>query len=287
MRDILLNNLLYANEHLNCKNYVTDVDTGFRYLEFPADTRIREYKAGRNSIICMLDGQCIINCNLFKGRRLLSEEMVLIPRNSLVDGVMVSACKMLIFSFGVIKNPCDISMLRSYYECNRNIVYDFSPIRIRHPLTGFIDLLVYCLKNGMNCAHLHELKHKEFFLFLRAFYTKEEVVKLLYPIMGNSIEFRDLILRNYIEAKNVDDLIQLFPMSRNTFYNKFVKEFQMTPKQWMLKQLKQQVSTKAATPDITIKDLMEQFNFDSPSHFNRFCLREFNCTPGELIKQNQ
>lgn len=77
-------------------------------------------------------------------------------------------------------------MLQSYYDLCNDIHYDFTPLEIRHPLNEFIDLLVFCLKSGMNCAHLHEIKHKEFFLYLRGFYTKEEIVQLFFPIMGKN-----------------------------------------------------------------------------------------------------
>ena len=213
--------------------------------------------------------------------------MVLLPRGALVDAYTQKDCKLLLFSFGMVRNVCDVNMLQSYYDLCNDIHYDFTPLEIRHPLNEFIDLLVFCLKSGMNCAHLHEIKHKEFFLYLRGFYTKEEIVQLFFPIMGKKLKFKDMVLKNYTKAENVEELIELLKMSKNAFYAKFSKEFGMSPRQWMLKQIRHQVFIKAAIPNITIKELMDLFNFDSPVQFNRFCMREFNCTPGELIKQQQ
>ena len=44
---------------------------------------------------------------------------------------------------------------------------------------------------------------------------------------------------------------------------------------------------KAAEPHIAIRDIMNEFDFDSPSHFNHYVKKHFGCTPGELIKRSQ
>ncbi|RHV94462.1 helix-turn-helix domain-containing protein [Culturomica massiliensis] len=287
MGEILLNKLLYVNEHQSCKNYQVEIDTGFKYLEVPPGTHVYEPKLQYNNVVILIEGECIISCNQYDNRKISSSEMVLLPRGALVDAYTQKDCKLLLFSFGMVRNVCDVNMLQSYYDLCNDVHYDFTPLEIRHPLNEFIDLLVFCLKSGMNCAHLHEIKHKEFFLYLRGFYTKEEIVQLFFPIMGKKLKFKDMVLKNYTKAENVEELIELLKMSKNAFYAKFSKEFGMSPRQWMLKQIRHQVFIKAAIPNITIKELMDLFNFDSPVQFNRFCMREFNCTPGELIKQQQ
>ncbi|CCZ10448.1 AraC family transcriptional regulator [uncultured Culturomica sp.] len=287
MGEILLNKLLYVNEHQSCKNYQVEIDTGFKYLEVPPGTHVYEPKLQYNNVVILIEGECIISCNQYDNRKISSSEMVLLPRGALVDAYTQKDCKLLLFSFGMVRNVCDVNMLQSYYDLCNDVHYDFTPLEIRHPLNEFIDLLVFCLKSGMNCVHLHEIKHKEFFLYLRGFYTKEEIVQLFFPIMGKKLKFKDMVLKNYTKAENVEELIELLKMSKNAFYAKFSKEFGMSPRQWMLKQIRHQVFIKAAIPNITIKELMDLFNFDSPVQFNRFCMREFNCTPGELIKQQQ
>ena len=287
MHKILLNKLLYVNEHQSCKNYQIEIDTAFKYIEVQEGTHVYEPKLHYNNVVILIEGECVISCNQYNNRKVSSSEMVLLPRGALVDAHTQKDCKLLLFSFGRVRNVCDVNMLETYYNLHRDIRYDFVPLKVRHPLNEYIELLVFCLKNGMNCAHLHEIKHKEFFLYLRGFYTKKEVVQLFYPIMGNKIKFRDMIQENYIKAGSVEEMIRLLRMSKNAFYTKFTKEFGMSPKQWMLKQIRHQVFVKAAVPGITIKELIDLFNFDSPVQFNRFCIREFGCPPGELIKQQQ
>lgn len=285
MADLLLNDLLYVGEHLSCKNYQVEADSGFRYMEVQANTGIRALPAKLNNFIFLVEGQLTAQCNQFLNRRVDAGQMFLVPRNADFSAEAVTDCKILSFCFGVIKNPCDISMLQPYYDCHKQISYQFEPIAIRYPLSAFIELLIYCLKNGMSCGHFHEIKHRELFLYLKGFYTREEVVKLLYPIMGKSPAFRDLILQNYMQAGSVDELVQLCNMSHTAFYNKFVKEFGASPKQWMMEQLKQHIYRRAATPGVSVKELIDEFNFNSSTQFTRFCLREFSCTPTELIRK--
>lgn len=51
--------------------------------------------------------------------------------------------------------------------------YLFEPIKIRYPLTPFLEVLIHCIRNGMNCLHLHTLMQQELFFLLRGFYEKK------------------------------------------------------------------------------------------------------------------
>ena len=43
------NELLYIEEHLSCQNYMTTINTGFKYIEFSEDTEFGENKANKGS----------------------------------------------------------------------------------------------------------------------------------------------------------------------------------------------------------------------------------------------
>ena len=125
----------------------------------------------------------------------------------------------------------------------------------------------------------------ELLLIISKFYTRREVALLLYPMIGLSLDFRSFVLQNYLKASNVDDLVQMSGMGRSNFDAKFNREFGMPPRQWMLKQIAKQVRHRASEPVVTIKQMINQFGFNSATHFNRFCRQQFDLTPGELIRQ--
>ena len=137
----------------------------------------------------------------------------------------------------------------------------------------------------MSCAHLHEMKQRELFFYLRGFYSKEEIAGLFYPIVSRSFDFRNFVFENYRKVHSLKELIDLSPMSRSTFLRRFKSEFNDTAHDWMLKQTCQRIVGEIACPETTIKDLMAKFGFDSHSSFNRFCKANFHCTPSELIRR--
>ena len=58
MGEILLNKLLYVNEHQSCKNYQVEIDTGFKYLEVPPGTHVYEPKLQYNNVVILIEGEC-------------------------------------------------------------------------------------------------------------------------------------------------------------------------------------------------------------------------------------
>lgn len=276
--------LLYAEEHLSCVNYVNSPQTGFRYEEIPAGTYFQKDSITQNYILMFLEGSCFIGSGFYPQRVFKAEEMVLIPKSSVFEGRALETLKVLVFHFHVPLNSCDTVTFEIYSRYCLRIEYDFSPLPFREPLTQFVQQMIHYLKSGIKCAHLFEIKHKEFFLLLRGFYTREQVSYLLYPILGKVLSFKDFILSNYVKAGSIENLISMSHLSKSSFYDKFKSDFGMTAKQWMLQQQMNIVRAKACEPQVTIKDLMDVIGYSSPTHFNRFCRTYLECTPGELLK---
>ena len=279
----LLHDLLYLNDHLTCRNYKMNMDGGFRYKEFAAGEKIDLDPVKSNNIFFFLDGDYSISCNGVKGVRFTRNQMILIPRDADFHGVALTGCKVVIMGFDEIQSGCDRFFLTEYEEYCANVKYEFKPVPIRYPLTEYLHLLVYCLRNGMNCMHLHEIKHREFFIYMRGFYSFEEVADMFHPIVGGAMDFRELMVRTQKSSKNVEDLIEASHLSRSAFFAKFKNEFGMTAKDWMLKQLSREILLKMQDPNVAIKDIIYEYDFASYPSFNRFCQKQFHCTPTELV----
>ena len=282
---LLLHDLLYIGEHQTCNHYRADVGSGFIYEELEAGETERLDTVRRNHLLILLEGRCSLDCNQFSGRDFSAGEMILVPRSAAFSGRTLTRVRLLDMAFEKPESGCDRLVLQSYHTLCRQLRYDFRPTEIRYPLTAFFDLLVFCLKNGMSCAHLHEMKHRELFFYLRGFYSKEEIAGLFYPIVSRSFDFRNFVFENYRKVHSLKDLIDLSPMSRSTFLRRFKSEFNDMAHDWMLKQTCQRIVGEIACPETTIKDLMTKFGFDSHSSFNRFCKANFHCTPSELIRR--
>lgn len=279
--------LLYIEEHLSCQNYMTTIETGFKYLEFNKNTEFEEDTTSKNYLLFFLKGDFTITCNQFHNRLFHAGEMILIPRSSRLKGIGENGSSLLSMFFDIPEGNCDKLILQSLSDVCDNIEYDFSPIRIHYPLAPFLEVLTHCIKNGMSCAHLHTLMQREFFFLLRGFYEKREIATLLHPIIGKEMDFKDFVMRNHTKVDNIEQLISLSNLGRSRFFSKFNEVFGMTAKQWMLKQKNQQILEKMTEPGIYIKDVIEELGFDSQVYFSRYCKHHFGCTPSQLMKRCQ
>jgi AraC-like DNA-binding protein len=217
---------------------------------------------------------------------LKKDECILIPKAAKTSCRALQDSALLVLTFDVLRNVCDKVMLHSYRSLSSQMAYSFSPTPIRFPLTSFIDLLVTYLNGGIDCEHLHEIKEKEFFLVLRRCYSKEEIIHFLEPIIGDS-DFKGFIQHNNLEVESVTELVDMSGMGRTAFDSKFREVFGMSARQWMLQQTAKHVRYKAKDPEITIRSMMNEFKFNSATHFYRFCKQQFDCTPGELLRKSR
>ena len=281
------NGLHYAREHLSCKNYMTDIDTGFKYIKFDTEKCIEEEYTHKNYLLFFLEGDFSVYCNQFCNRTFHSNEMVVLPKSSMIKISATDKSQMLAMAFDIPQSNCDKLLFQGLSSICENIDYDFSPIPMRYPLMPFLETVVHCLRNEMHCTYLHNVIEREFFFLLRGFYNKKEIATLFHPIIGKQLEFRDFVIQNYSRVNNLDELITLSNIGRTSFFIKFKEEFGITAKQWMMKQLKVRILGKVIEPGICVKQLMEVCNFESQAQLYRYFKQHFRCTPKQLIDHYQ
>lgn len=284
---VLLNDLLYIEEHLSCKNYMTNINSGFKYIEFKTETDRQQDCMNRNYLEFFLKGTFILSYNQFREREFHVGEMVLLPKSTSVKMKIEAGAQLLSLAFDLPQCSCDKLALQSLTKFTDKMNYDFKPTPICYPMSPFIEVLVHCLKNGMNCVHLHDIMQREFFFLLRGFYTKEQIAWLFHPIIGKELDFRDFIMQNYLKACNIDELVALSNMGRTSFFAKFKDEFGISVKQWMMKQMNERILGEVTEPGVSVKQLIDFCGFESPAHLNRYIKQYFGCTPKQLIQRYQ
>lgn len=281
------NEPLYIEEHLSCQNYMMSINTGFKHIEFSENSEFGENNANKNYLLFFLEGDFTLTCNQFQNRLFHGGDMILIPRSSDFRGVVKGKASMLSMFFDSPEWYCDKLIFQSLSMFCDNKEYEFEAVKIRYPLTCFLELLTCYVKNEMNCSHLHDLMQREFFFLLQGFYEKQEIVALFHPIIGKEMDFRDFVIHNYTKVSNIEQLISLSNLGRSRFFAKFNKTFGMTAKQWILKQKNQHILEKMTEPGIYIKDIIDELGFDSQVYFSRYCKQHFGCTPSQLMKRCQ
>jgi AraC-like DNA-binding protein len=281
-----MENLFYIEDHVSCQRYRSDFQAGFKCSAIKAGSTLEKLNTSYNHLLFLKEGEMLISRAEYVERRIRKDECILIPKGTKMLCKALSETVLLVMTFDVLQHVCDKIMLHSYQSLRGRIEYDFLPTPIRYPLTSFVELLIAYLKGGIDCEHLHEIKEKEFFLVLRRCYSREEIAYLLFPIIGIS-GFKGFVLQNYMKVESVSELADLSGMKRTAFDLKFREVFGMSPRQWMLSQIARHIRYKAMDPDVTIRDIMQEFKFNSATHFCRFCKQQFDCTPGELLKKSR
>ena len=276
-----------SNSHKGCKNYFAERHTRFLLTGInPSDTLTIENKE-YNHIIAILEGSLLIEYDDFVGTVFSCGEMIFMPAYSKSHIKAVEESKIVMGTFEMPSDICISRSMEMLCDMRSQIEYQFRSVPIKPPMQQYLDLLIMYIESGVQCAHLHEVKEKELYLVLRWFYTDEEFLRLFYPIIGKSLDFRAQVMKNYKKVKNMDELANELNMSRSNFDSKFKEIFGIPPKKWVLKRKARSIKHYMTKPDITISDIIRQYNFESFTHFNRFCRQQFGISPSELIKKEK
>lgn len=99
------------------------------------------------------------------------------------------------------------------------------------------------------------------------------------------IVFERLIAENYIKAKTVTDLAQMIGYGVNSFRMKFKKAFGIPAYEWLMQEKSKRLLVAIANSEDDFKNIIDEFDFSSHSHFYKFCKARFGYSPTELRKK--
>ena len=128
--------VLYLHLHIICI-LITVTNWLSIYFIFEEDNTTKNY------LLFFLKGDFTICCNQFHNKLFHAGEMILIPRSSRLKGFAETDSSLLSMFFDIPAENCDKLILQSLSNVCNNIKYDFSPIKIRYPLTLFLEVLTH------------------------------------------------------------------------------------------------------------------------------------------------
>ena len=276
----------YVPDHTSCANYVSDIQTGFRLMSASRGEFVEDRSIQYNTIVFILSGTVEVSCDEILNRVFVEGEILFFAQASTVTGSTLTDVEFLVFTFiSPTITLCEKYTLHAYVSGHPKIQYSFRSLACRGLLKGFLELMKSYLGAGVSCGHLHELKQRELFILLRATYTKRELAEFFYPIIGADFNFKAAIFEKYKLGYTIAEFARELALSSGQFVRKFNREFGMSYYQWVLKQKANHIKHRLALDTTTISDVINEFNFSSPSHFTQFCKVQFGCTPLELIKK--
>lgn len=266
-------------EHLSCHHYATHANTGW----------LRVDGSDKRSYRGMTDYHAILFCTKGSVRLAIADDlwelhegqMKFIPRGSTVNVVFSADAELLDAYFDIVDFICDKISLQQLEELKLEVTYNPSPLEIRGAIHSLLTTLKVYLDDQALCAYLHELKVKELFWNLRAYYSREELAAFLWPILGVSKFHSDVISAFTCNAK-VSELAERVYMSTSAFYKRFREEFGTSPEQWIRMQSNKQILFLIQDYDLSIGEVASQLSFNAQSSFSCYCSNNFGLSPSEL-----
>lgn len=102
----------------------------------------------------------------------------------------------------------------------------------------------------------------------------------------DELDFVKLVLINYRNSKTVEELaLNCNYLSTKTFTRHFKKNFDISPKQWMMDMKEKEVIYYLKNTDYSLTKIATLLGFANVSHFWNFCIKKTGMPPNEIRKE--
>lgn len=208
-----------------------------------------------------------------------------IPRMNEYSGTALSNAVLVVHKFNNTicrSERCILSFLYSHKHIKNKI--HSSKLVVVDSMKILAANITSYIADGMRAHDLWQMKHKELIWVFTRYYTAEELRSFFHPLTDEDVPFKSLVMTHYRKANSTEELAGLCGYGVHTFRRKFKKEFDTPVYQWLIKKRAEHVRYRLSQTFIPLADIIEEFKFSSPQHFNSFCNQYLGDTPGNLRK---
>ena len=258
-------------------------NTNFLRLSFKKGDYM-EREVTRGKIVAIIQGKINIKCNHLWHNNIGDSEFFVLTKYSSIAVNFLEDTRLLLIQTESFVDSYEMRVLNTLIKISDQYNYNMDSLLLCPSILNICKQIMDYMDAGVMSRTLAEIKRMELFYNLLSFYTEEQLAHLFYPVLSNFSGFRSFIFNNYKRVKSVKELVALSYMSKSLFYKRFMDEFHISAKQWLLQKKLEEISYKASLPDMTVKRLMMESECNSLPQFNNFCKRYFQ---SELIKKEQ
>lgn len=243
-----------------------------------------------NYLLFLIEGEIQIKSTLFDKTIIHKDEVVFIPRTHIGSCKATEDTTLLIHQFD--NSPCqpEFCIIKIFHhrkkEREENTSHSFI-LSVSPVIRAFTDAVMHYLnedkKQTLSVAVWH-LKHKELIQLFRYSYHETELYYFFHSMTGYDLPFKNKVTKYYPFAHNANELARLCGYGQSTFQRLFQKEFKKTVYQWMIEQKAKHILYQIQKEQTSFKEIANGFNFPSPAHFCRFCIKYLGDTPSNLRK---
>lgn len=271
--------------HAQCRHFINDPHVGFQLLSIHKGETNKDNDTCFHNIIFILEGELLFSYDDFLNKHFQKGDIIFIPQasNRYREALQDSYVLILIFD-SQIESLCDTCAISQLMNNVTPVEYDFCGLQMTESIWKFAHLMELYIHKDIRCGFLHRTKQKELFVLLQYCYTKEQILKLFYPIIG-LFNFKSWVLANYSPQTSITELAKKQNMTVKSFSRRFKKEFNDTFRNWALSQKVKHIKHRLSIPGTTFNDIIRDFNFSDLRCFYNFCKEQYGCTATELLAQ--
>lgn len=271
-------------EHLSCVYYEPARESSFERREFKQGKKFTMNNQVVNKIMLIVKGKATVDCPELELDKveISAGEMGVIPVNTLMGIEIMEDMQVVFLGFDRNIVLCNRYSLENLFPHCKDVEDNSFKIAMNERITDYLSLLDKCLKDGLHCSHFQNFKKNEFFILLRAYYSKESLARLFKPVVSPSMNFREFVEANFKKVNKVSDFARLANCSQRVMERKFKANFNESAGQWLAKKKASIIWTEIAENQKDLMGIATEHGFASQSHFTAFCKKHFNETPKKL-----
>lgn len=276
-----MSKLLYPEEHLSCARYDSGNSPIVEYILYPQEYAWEKLLT-QTEIVFVLEGDFSVTYEHFLNLKVGKGNIIILPPGCHYRARTEGGCTAFVFRLSEIDHFCDnFTLERLAYEMTEN-KQDIHLLDIRSPVEYYLSELRHNYLDGLRCSLYHELKIKEFFYLLRAYYNKKELAGFFRPLLSNNTRFTNFVLQNYKKVKTVNELAALYNSSVSSFDKKFRMTFGISPYKWMMQKKISVLYNELNTTTKPLKQIAKEQNFSSLPQFTDYCKKHFGYSPSKM-----
>jgi AraC-like DNA-binding protein/mannose-6-phosphate isomerase-like protein (cupin superfamily) len=267
--------LLYATEHTTCINYDNKALQRIEIRPLPAKYQWQATTMV-NEIAIVLKGNVRISFGTYSSQTINEGQLCFLPSDHHFIFSSIEESELMIFRLFDKIQLCDCFTLEtSLFASYQDIILPLSRknayfLQTNDVMDDFIAQLYKCINMGLKCRYYFDIKIRELFFILRAFYHKEELSVFFSPVMSKDESFSEFIIRNHHKYDSIEDIAGAMSYTISGFQKHFKKTFGMTPYKWMQQQKAEKLHHAISTTEKSFKELSHEFGFPSIPRFNEF-----------------
>ena len=252
-------------------------------LILPKGYHVDEQISSNPVIFFVVTGSVCFNINGIEAHTIFPQEMFMAQSDNSYEITVIEQTHLII---------CHVPMEVWYKEQkwigeliseDSEIPKGFFKLPMRKMIVSYLILLDLYLKEGIHTPYFLELKRQELLFLFTYYYPKNDLAQFLQSIISKDLQFKNLVISNYLHAKNVQELAKLANYSTSGFIKKFQKCFDDSPYQWMQKQKAKHISVEIYKGSKSLQEIANEYNFSSYQHFSVFCKSQLGAPPTVIL----